>query len=185
MATHDLPIEFILSRSLSEGIVKKEDPNLLSLRLSKSKAKKLASFPSQPLKNNLLNTINGSNKYSARVDSSSFADHRYKSVSGYGLADSSSEESESDFSDNDNDYSFGGKRSMTTISSTSTRVSETRSTTRQNRTTYPNSHVDYVAHITGRIDPWELQIQKLRDEGKVRIDGIFSFQVLIMFSVAC
>ncbi|KAG0339086.1 Nuclear pore complex nucleoporin component [Podila horticola] len=166
MAKHDLPIEFILSRSLSEGIVKKEDPNLLSLRLSKSKATKLASFPSQPLKNNLLNTINGSNKYSTRVDSSSFADHRYKSVSGYGLADSSSEESESDFSDNDNDYSFGGKRSMTTISSTSTRVSETRSTTRQNRTTYPNSHVDYVAHITGRIDPWELQIQKLRDEGK-------------------
>ncbi|KAG0362212.1 hypothetical protein BG005_006351 [Podila minutissima] len=168
MATHDLPIEFILSRSLSEGIVKKDDPNFLNLRLSQSRANGLVSFrPSRPLKNDLLSTINRSKKYSTRVDSSSFADNRHKNVSGYGLADSSSsEESESDFSDEDNNYSLRGKRSVATLSSTSTRVSETKSTTRQNRTTNPNSHVDYVAHITGRMDPWELQIQKLRDEGK-------------------
>ncbi|KAG0096871.1 hypothetical protein BGZ93_003883 [Podila epicladia] len=168
MATHDLPIEFILSRSLSEGIVKKDDPNLLSLRLSQSRANDLASFrPSQPLKINLVSTINRSKKYSTRVDSSSFSNNRHNNVSGYGLADSSSsEESDSDFSDEDNSYPFGAKRSVTTLSSTSTRMSDTKSIARQNQITNPNSHVDYVAHITGRMDPWELQIQKLRDEGK-------------------
>ncbi|KAG0033100.1 hypothetical protein BGZ82_006254 [Podila clonocystis] len=167
MTTHGLPIEFILSRSLSEDIVEKDDSSLLSLRLSQSRANGLVSFrPSQPPKNNFLNTINGSKQYSTHVDSGRFADNCRKSVSGYGLADSSSsEESESDFSDEDYSYS-GGKRSVTTPSSTGTQISGTKSTTRQNRTTNPNSHVDYIAHITGRIDPWELQIQKLRDEGK-------------------
>ncbi|KAG0029443.1 hypothetical protein BGZ81_003785 [Podila clonocystis] len=168
MTTHGLPIEFILSRSLSESIVEKDDSNLLKLRLSQSRANGLVSFrPAQPPKNNFLNTINGSKQCSARVDSSRFADNCRKSVSGYGLADaSSSEESESDFSDEDYSYFSGGKRLVAATSSTGTQVSETRSTARQNRTTNPNSHVDYIAHITGRIDPWELQVQKLRDEGK-------------------
>lgn len=168
MATHDLPIEFILSRSLSEGIVEKDDPNLVSVRLSQSRANGLALFPSRPLKSNILNTINGSKKYSAHINSSRFADHRHKSVSGYGLADSSSsEESDNDFSDRD-DYSFGGPRSVATVSGMNTRAAETKSTARKNQPK-TNSHVDYVAHITGRMDPWELQIQKLRDEGKVSI----------------
>src|ERR1700744_5263125 len=163
MATRDLPIEFILSRSLSEGIVKKDDPNLVSVRLLQSRVNGLASFPSQPLKSNILNTINGSKKYSAHIDSSRFADHRHKSVSGYGLADSSSsEETESDFSDRDDDYPFSGNRSVATVSSANTRSSEIKDTAQKNRPMKPNSYVDYVAHITGRMDPWELQIQKLR-----------------------
>lgn len=189
MATHDLPIEFILSRSLSEGIVKKDDPNLVSVRLSQCRANGLASFPSRPLKSNILNTINGSKKYSAHIDSIRFADHRHKSVSGYGLADSSSsEETDSDFSDrDDDDYSFVGKRSVATVSTTNTRASETKNTARKNRPMKPNSHVDYVAHITGRMDPWELQIQKLRDEGKVNNYKIliFKFASLSLLLVLC
>ncbi|KAF9941815.1 hypothetical protein BGZ67_003905 [Mortierella alpina] len=179
-----LPFELILKHSITEGHIRDDDPELAQLRLSRGtrgssghgiedvdltrsqlSRRPLSQSPSIYYQNvGLASTVrakhrNGSSaamnsiNNSHRATNNGSSDRRRTSVkSGYGLADFSSDE------DSDDDYSGSDKENGTTPAGTGLG--------KDCRTIDPNSPAHYVAHITGRMDPWELKMQKLQESGK-------------------
>ncbi|KAF9577710.1 hypothetical protein BGW38_006899, partial [Lunasporangiospora selenospora] len=100
-------------------------------------------------------------------------------ISGYGLADfSSSDESDAEPQSNCRDFRepgrgyglFGSDSDISSDSDSDELYSDDknciseRGATRRN--TASTGHAHYVAHITGRMDPWEKKMQKVREESK-------------------
>ncbi|KAG0366832.1 GLE1-like protein-domain-containing protein [Gamsiella multidivaricata] len=188
MAANDLPLNLILRRSVTEGFLKEDDPELaLHQSLSNDSSRLEDEENSAPLdttsssrlplsqdptiyyhkiglsstrrrskssRSQSLNTIN------TRRTSQNYGDSAeiYRTpVSGYGLNDCSTSEDD-DYSDDTSDseeeaypvapHRFADQRKkLGGVSSTA-----------------DSAH--YVALITGRMDPWEIQMQKLQEEGK-------------------
>ncbi|KAF9989344.1 hypothetical protein BGZ75_006633 [Mortierella antarctica] len=183
-----LPFELILKHSITEGHIRDDDPELAQLRLSRGtrgssgheiedvdltrsqlSRRPLSQSPSIYYQNvGLASTVrakhrNGSSaamnsiNNSHRATNNGSSDRRRTSVkSGYGLADFSSDEDSDE--DSDDDYSGSDKENGTTPAGTGLG--------KDCRTIDPNSPAHYVAHITGRMDPWELKMQKLQESGK-------------------
>ncbi|KAF9186928.1 hypothetical protein BGZ51_001238 [Haplosporangium sp. Z 767] len=190
MAEQDLQLKFILRRSLAEGPVRDDDSELEQLRRSSARiaslqggninnneddnrglvtstTKRLSQNPdiyyhkiglasttrARASRSNRLNTINQSDS-SRRPPTGP--------VCGYGITDFSSDEEES-FSDSDRGGKDGGR-------SISGPLSHSKATGKVAnapvKTVSLNSPAHYVAHITGRMDPWEMQMQKLQNLGK-------------------
>ncbi|KAG0203114.1 hypothetical protein BGX28_004509 [Mortierella sp. GBA30] len=111
---------------------------------------------------NALNTFNNLHRSSSVKQNGGTGNQRHhrpsSSVSGYGLADfSTSEEEESDSYD-ESSIGFGSEDEEEAVRSSG--VSKT------SRSVDPNSPAHYIAHITGRMDPWEMKMQKLQASGK-------------------
>ncbi|KAG9067320.1 hypothetical protein KI688_012103 [Linnemannia hyalina] len=189
-AAHDLPISLILGRSVSEGFIKLNDPELSRpfdnideyntttaanshhsthrVPLSQSTSIYshkigLVSTTTRPRSNHpkratTLNVFNGRRASHTATTTTTTTNggvgEKTRPVAcGYGLPDFSSDESdfsngESDLSDSEQDYN------------------------RPHRDGAPqyippaNNPAHYVAQITGRMDPWEAQMQQIQDLGK-------------------
>ncbi|KAK3833831.1 MAG: GLE1-like protein-domain-containing protein [Linnemannia elongata] len=188
-AAHDLPISLILGRSVSEGFIKKNDPELgrpftvevdniheyntpttannhqSTHRVPLSQSSSiyshrigLASTTSRPRSNHpkratTLNVLNGRRaSHTATTATTSInggvGAKMRPTARGYGLPDFSSDES--DFSNGDSDLSDSeqGHHGVPKYIPPA------------------NNPAHYVAQITGRMDPWEAQMQQIQDLGK-------------------
>ncbi|KAF9960782.1 hypothetical protein BGZ72_005947 [Mortierella alpina] len=190
-AKQGLPFELILRHSISEGRIRDDDPELAQLRLSQGtrdasgrgiedvdltcnqlSRRPLSQSPSIYYQNvGLASTVRAKHRTGSGAALNAISNnHHHKSagnkgpsdtrrrtpiVSGYGLADFSSDEEDSD---SDNDY-YGSDTEDDT-SAVGAGLGK------NSRTVDPNSPAHYVAHITGRMDPWELKMQKLQESGK-------------------
>ncbi|KAG0344287.1 hypothetical protein BG004_004600 [Podila humilis] len=190
MATYDYPLESILARSVNDGVNYTNDRSSDSTtRMAKLKSISLRT-PSEsphlgraiaptmppPRKNNL-NTINGARKKYSTLQTNGYyvIDHQhvqYTEVSGYGLGDdTSSEEDEEEEEDNSFEDDFKKKDELGDNENKDNDwggvviLPSAVSSGHRNKPR-PNNSVEYVAHVTGRLDPWELQMQKLREESK-------------------
>ncbi|KAF9920222.1 hypothetical protein FBU30_009979 [Linnemannia zychae] len=195
MAANDLPINLILGRSVNDGFLQRDDPKIAQQQLARPNGTLLdgvtktttninnsarhtqrlplsqsaaifnhkighssttaQNYTTQPRLNNTINVLNNSSRRGAHTASST---SKASTVArGYGLADFSSEESDfdSDLSDNEQQhldhplkqsYGNGAVASQHVFSA--------------------NNPAYYVAHITGRMDPWEAQMQQIQDLGK-------------------
>ncbi|KAF9909063.1 hypothetical protein EC991_009124 [Linnemannia zychae] len=195
MAANSLPLSIILGRSVSEGYIKQNDPEYAELLqsserltddeeeittpatansgashtqrilLSQSTAiynhkiglRSTVNRPhsEKPKRANSINVLNSSR--TSRRDPPAGANGVVGARSvivarGYGLADFSSDESDysSGLSDSDDGVaaSTNGRNGM------------------QQYIPAANNPAHYVAHITGRMDPWEAKMQQIQDLGK-------------------
>ncbi|KAF9572237.1 hypothetical protein EC968_010103 [Mortierella alpina] len=185
-ANQGLPFELILRHSITEGHIRDDDPELVQLRLARAprnssgrgiedvdftrdqlSRRPLSQSPSIYYQNvGLASTVRAKHKTgsnavknltnnSHRITKGSGERRRTSAVSGYGLADFSSS---SEDSDSDEDYYGSDKEDGTAVAGTGHG--------KDSRTVDSNSPAHYVAHITGRMDPWELKMQKLQESGK-------------------
>ncbi|KAF9966186.1 hypothetical protein BGZ70_003041 [Mortierella alpina] len=184
-ANQGLPFELILRHSITEGHIRDDDPELAQLRLSKGARNSLghgiedvdlarSQLSRHPLSQSssiyyqnvgLASTVrakhrNGSNAAMSSVHNGHRAtnkDSGERRRSGYGLVDFSSEDEDS----NSDGHGCGSDQEDG--------ADDTGSGAglgKDSRTIDPNSPAHYVAHITGRMDPWELKMQKLQESGK-------------------
>ncbi|KAF9148595.1 hypothetical protein BG015_009657 [Linnemannia schmuckeri] len=191
-AAHDLPISLILGRSVSDGFIKKNDPELNQaftdtacnsegheittanihqstqrVPLSQSTAIYnhrigLASTTTRPRSNqpkrasnwNILNGRRASHKAAKATTTNGGVSAKMRPAAcGYGLPDFSSDES--DFSNEDSD-----------LSDTEQGHTQPHCNVALQYIPPANNPAHYVAHITGRMDPWEAQMQQIQDLGK-------------------
>ncbi|KAG0251449.1 hypothetical protein BG011_007603 [Mortierella polycephala] len=190
MAEQDLQLKFILRRSLADGIVYNDDPELEQLRRSSvhsaspqgsninnnedngrglvaSTAKRLSQNPDIYFhKIGLASTTRAKASRSSRlntINQSGSSRHPLTGpVCGYGIIDFSSEEEES-FSDSDREGKDDGQGISGPLNYSKTTGKATNAPV---KAVDLNSPAHYVAHITGRMDPWEMQMQKLQNFGK-------------------
>ena len=194
-AAQDLPISLILGRSVSEGFIKKNDPELSKpftvevdnigeynttttannhqsthrVPLSQSTSIYshrigLASTTTRPRSNHpkratALNVLNGRRASHTATKTTTTTNGgvgaKMKPVAcGYGLPDFSSDES--DFSNGDSD-----------LSDSEQGHNHPRRDGAPQYIPPANNPAHYVAQITGRMDPWEAQMQQIQDLGKV------------------
>ncbi|KAF9411164.1 hypothetical protein BGZ94_001420 [Podila epigama] len=172
MDGHDLTLDLVLGRSLSDGIPKHEDPvpSILHAQSRRTLTTKSTTQSSKKPTTTFrgMRTINSAAKHSyeqgTRIDST-----EYRSPCGYGLDDYSSDDSDEHSEQSEDDNSNNTIKNISTSRSTLAPLQRQSNPTKEKnaaRPIDPNSPVDYVAHITGRMDPWEVQVQKLREEGK-------------------
>ncbi|KAF9357666.1 hypothetical protein BGX26_003341 [Mortierella sp. AD094] len=192
MAANELPLELILQRSILDGPINPDDLELSRLRLSQRQGSNspldeeqeqdhtshhnnhipLSKNPSiyyqkigltstqraRPTKSVYLNTFNSRASRSRSGDDAGL--HR----KGYGLSEFSSSEEE-DSSEDDDNYSYDTSDSEEAFPVSSRRYANPgRVLPDVGGRNQELAH--YVAHITGRIDPWELKMQKVQEEGK-------------------
>ncbi|KAF9387920.1 hypothetical protein BGX21_000435, partial [Mortierella sp. AD011] len=190
MATNELPLELILRRSITDGPITPDDLELTKLSLSQRQGLNstldeeeqdytlyrnnhipLSKNPSiyyqkigltstqraRPTKSIYLNTFNS--RASRSRSGEDAASHR----SGYGLSEFSSEEEASSEDDN---YSYETSDSEEEAFTVSSRRYANPGRVLPDAGGRSQELAHYVAHITGRIDPWELKVQKLQEEGK-------------------
>ncbi|KAG0213291.1 hypothetical protein BGX33_003041 [Mortierella sp. NVP41] len=183
MAATDLPLSLILSRSVSEGYLKRDNPELLQLRSNGSLRNDLdgrqrmplsqsttiynhrigltsttrsRSSSSKPKRTGTFNLISSRRRTSQAIMVDGDGEYpRPSSPRGYGLLDSSSDES--DFDNSGSDLSDDGEQDS--------RLNGRGGLTQQH-VPAASTPAHYVAHITGRMDPWEAQMQKIQDLGK-------------------
>lgn len=155
MAASNLPLELVLRRSLAQGFVKEDDPELDQLRRSQissnglkdhnsSLATRVPMSPIQYQQRGLASSITRQSPALTRVNTinSPRARKTVAPLSGYGLDDFSS-------SDGDSDTDVSSESDTDTVVS---RKSDAAS---------------YITHLTARLDPWEWKIRKVQEETKV------------------
>ncbi|KAG0004801.1 hypothetical protein BGZ79_008046 [Entomortierella chlamydospora] len=192
MATNELPLELILRRSITDGPINPDDLELTKLRLSQKQGLSspldeeeeqdyilhhnnhipLSKNPSiyyqkigltstqrtKPTKSIYLNTFN------SRASRSRSGEDAVSHRSGYGLSEFSS--SEEEVSSEDDNYSYDTSDSEEEAFPLSSRRYANPGRVLPDADGRSQEMAHYVAHITGRIDPWELKVQKLQEEGR-------------------
>ncbi|KAG0008565.1 hypothetical protein BGZ80_003296 [Entomortierella chlamydospora] len=198
MATNELPLELILRRSITDGPINPDDLELTKLRLSQKQGLSspldeeeeqdyilhhnnhipLSKNPSiyyqkigltstqrtKPTKSIYLNTFN------SRASRSRSGEDAVSHRSGYGLSEFSS--SEEEVSSEDDNYSYDTSDSEEEAFPLSSRRYANPGRVLPDADGRSQEMAHYVAHITGRIDPWELKrvaphiAQKIADDFK-------------------
>ncbi|KAG0294040.1 hypothetical protein BGZ98_001935 [Dissophora globulifera] len=205
----DYPLEFVLRRSVNDGPIKPDDPELARLRsaqaarlqqqqqqqqqqeeirpsvfhagdstrkallpLSQDPAiynhkiglKSTTTRPSNTPSRGSLNTINNSRRRGVNASTAA--------PSGYGLSEFTTSEEEDDDDDDEGNSEDEDSAEDTSDSEEEVypvaprRVAKPGKKLSQVLRTTTSEPAHYVAHITGRIDPWEMRMQKLQEEGK-------------------
>lgn len=192
IAAHDIPLSLILGRSVSEGFIRKSDPELHEtfadevhyneghktittnshqstqrVPLSQSTAiynhriglASTTTHSRHPKQVSTLNVLNSRRAYQSTATTTTTINggigaKTRPAARGYGLPDFSSDESDfnnedSDQSDNEQDHTQPHRNGA------------------QQYIPPANNPAHYVAHITGRMDPWEAQMRQIQDLGKV------------------
>lgn len=191
-AANDLPINVILARSVSSGFIKKNDPELsrpftdevdnideynaaitannhqsthrvpLSqstsiyshrIGLASTTTRPRSSYPKRATTVNVLNGRRAPHTATTTTANGGVGAKMRPAARGYGLPDFSSDES--DFSNGDSDLSDSEQGLYHPH--------------RNGALQYippANNPAHYVAQITGRMDPWEAQMQQIQDLGK-------------------
>ncbi|KAG0298258.1 Nuclear pore complex nucleoporin component [Linnemannia gamsii] len=194
IAAHDIPLSLILGRSVSEGFIKRNDPELKTFAdkvvhneghktittnghqstqrvpLSQSTAiynhkiglASTTTHSRHPKRASTLNVLNSrrapqtaaTTTTTTTTTNGGVGANTRQAARGYGLPDFSSDESDfnsedSDLSDNEQDHTQPHRNGASQYIPPA------------------NNPAHYVAHITGRMDPWEAQMQQIQDLGKV------------------
>ncbi|KAF8929800.1 GLE1-like protein-domain-containing protein [Dissophora ornata] len=176
MGPQELPLEFVLRRSVTEGVVKPDDPELARLRASRD-SRRLLLKDEDDFQRNAVPLSQNPSIYNQRIGlqstirrdhspiSHTINNHRNSPApglaagSGYGLDDYTTSEEE-DYAADDCSYDTSDSEEAMYA------VAPSRRAKKQDSNFRGSEQAHYVAHITGRIDPWEMQMQKLQEEGK-------------------
>ncbi|KAF9102760.1 hypothetical protein BGX27_010865 [Mortierella sp. AM989] len=196
MAANDLPLELILRRSISDGFLHSNDPELERLRHSQRQGVKtplddkedgysssdsssrhvpLSKDPSiyfqkvgltstQRSKPSKTRTLNTTLNYRESQGGSGGHSRGTTYRRGYGLSEISTSEEEDSSSSSSEDYDTSDSEDEAFPVSSRRFANPGKVLPSTGGRNQELAH--YVAHITGRIDPWELRMQKLQEERK-------------------